>query len=163
MNKEEQEAYRLKQVAFKQKNKQILCIVNIASFVATIACFFATIAVLAIETEECPYSSLRFTLYLVLGMHVINTVEQVCEITQLDHIFCGCICTIGFFLYEVGVVLYMGIVWASSGACKDITPAQVTILFINMLVYAGFIILACFFQLRSIFGSADEEEKKEED
>mmetsp|Transcript_7139 Transcript_7139/g.6229 ORF Transcript_7139/g.6229 Transcript_7139/m.6229 type:complete len:91 (+) Transcript_7139:73-345(+) len=89
----------------------MLCYVNVISFLLTIAMFFATIAILIKEPEDCTEYNLRLTLFLILGMHAINTTEQICGLTGLDHIFCGCCCVIGFFLYEIAVLVYMVTVW----------------------------------------------------
>ena len=66
-----------------------------------------TLVILNVEPGECKDSHLRLTLWLMIGMHAINIVESVCGLTGLDRIFCGCICVIGFFAYEVGVLIYM--------------------------------------------------------
>ena len=91
----------------KEANKKSLCIVNLLSTLATIGLAVGTLIVLNNETQSCEGTALRVTLWLMLGMHATNIVESVCGLTGLEKIFCGCICVIAFFVYEVAVLIYM--------------------------------------------------------
>ena len=84
----------------------------------TVGLAVATLVILKSDPTKCDASALRLTLWLMLGMHVINTVEAVCGLTGLDRIFCGCLCVIGFFVYEVAVLVYMLVVFNNSEPCK---------------------------------------------
>ena len=101
----------------------------------------------------------------MLGMHAINITEAVCGLTGLDHIFCGCICVISFFAYEIAVLIYMQSVYYTSGHCKEAgqTPEQYWWLLVNILVYFGFVIIACYFHIRSLCGGPSKEEIEEEE
>ena len=70
-------------------------------------CLLGTVIILNTDDGDCPDSNLRLTLYLMIAMHAINATEGICGLTGLDNIFCGCICIIGFFAYEVAVLAYM--------------------------------------------------------
>ena len=94
----------------------------------------------------------------MLGMHVINTVEAVCGLTGFDKIFCGCICTVGFFIYEVAVLVYMNTVYFNSSECKKETPTQYWWLLANIIVYFGFLGLSCYYHMRGLFGTPTEKE-----
>ena len=102
-----QEKYKLRQLEFKENNKKSLCIVNLLSTIATVGLAIGTLAVLNIEPATCNGSHLRLTMWLMLAMHATNIVESVCGLTGLDKIFCGCICVLSFFIYEVAVLVYM--------------------------------------------------------
>jgi hypothetical protein len=120
--KRRREKYNAKLAEFKEENKKSLCIANIFSTVITIACGVGTLIILNTETASCNASYLRLTLWLMLGMHAINALEGVCGLTGLDKIFCGCLCVVGFFAYEVAVLVYMQTVFYSSSECKAQTP-----------------------------------------
>lgn len=102
-----QEKFKLKQLEMREKNKQSLCYVNLISTLVTVGLVIGTLVILQKEPAVCEGYQLRTTLYLVLGMHATNIIEQVCSMTGLDRICCGCICILGFFLYEVAVLVYM--------------------------------------------------------
>lgn len=116
--KRRREKYNAKLLEFKESNKRVLCFANLFSTVITIACAIGTLIVLNTETESCDASYLRMTTWLMLGMHCINALEGVCGLTGLDKIFCGCLCIVGFFAYEVAVLVYMQTVFYASGECK---------------------------------------------
>jgi len=113
----------------------MLCIINIASTVITTLLAMGTLTVLGIEDESCSTTYLRLTLWLMLGMHATNILESVCQITGLAIIFCGCICNITFFLYEVGVLIYMQIIFYHSDTCRTETPKQYWWLLTNLIIY----------------------------
>lgn len=116
--KRRREKYNAKLLEYKEDNKRTLCIANLFSTVITIACAVGTLIVLNKETGSCDASHLRLTMWLMLGMHAINALEGVCGLTGLDKIFCGCLCTIGFFVYEVAVLVYMQSIFYTSGKCE---------------------------------------------
>jgi sterol desaturase/sphingolipid hydroxylase (fatty acid hydroxylase superfamily) len=101
-------------------------------------------------------------LYIMLGMHAINITEAVCSMTYLDKIFCGCICIIGFFFFELAALNYMIVTFSNSSGCKATTPYQYWWLGLNLVVYFFFVLIACYFHIRSLCGSPDEEDKKTE-
>ncbi len=113
-----QQKYKLRQLEFKEDNKKALCIVNLTSTIATVGLLVGTLAILNIETASCDATHLRLCMWLMIAMHATNIIESVCGLTGLDKIFCGCICVLAFFAYEVGVLIYMQTVYYSSGACE---------------------------------------------
>jgi predicted membrane channel-forming protein YqfA (hemolysin III family) len=117
-----QQKYKLRQLEFKENNRKSLCIVNLIATIVTIGLAIGTLVILTTDSSSCTASHLRTTLWLMLGMHVINTVESVCGLTGFDRIFCGCICTVGFFVYEVAVLVYMNTVYLNSKECESQTP-----------------------------------------
>jgi hypothetical protein len=157
------ERIKLRQLEFKENNKHSLCIVNLVSTVLTVGLAIATLAILKSDPTKCDASHLRITLWLMLGMHLVNTVEAVCGLTGFDKIFCGCICTIGFFVYEVAVLVYMQVVFYSSGPCEQQTPVQYWWLLGNIIVYFGFLAVACYYHIRGMFGGPSEQELEEEE
>lgn len=164
-----QERYKLKQLEFKEENKKALCITNLICTVVTVGLVIGTLVILSTETNlidstsnSCTDSHLRLTLWLMIGMHCTNIIESVCGLTGLDKIFCGCICTLSFFFYEVGVLIYMQTVYYSQSYCADETPKQYYWLLVNIIVYFGFVAVACYFHLRSLFGSPTQKQVEEE-
>lgn len=157
-----QEKYKLEMQEFKEDNKKSICFINLFSTIATVALAIGTIWILNLETNSCDHSYLRLTLWLMLGMHATNIIEAVCNLTGLATIFCGCCCVIGFFVYEIAVLVYMNSVFYTSGECRDETPKQYWWLLTNIIVYFAFLGIACVFHLRSIFGSPSKKEVEEE-
>ena len=102
-------------------------------------------------------------MWLMIAMHATNIIESVCGLTGLDKIFCGCICVLSFFAYEVGVLIYMQTVFYSSGACEAQTPKQYWWLLVNIIVYFGFVVVACYFHLRAMFGAPSEKDIEKEE
>ena len=102
-----QEKFKLKQLEMKEQNKKTLCIVNLVSTVITVALVIGTLVVLNKEPQVCEGYQLKVSLWLMLGMHATNILEQVCSMTGLDRICCGCIWILAFFVYEVAVLVYM--------------------------------------------------------
>jgi hypothetical protein len=159
-----QERYKLRQLEFKEANKKSLCYVNLFSTITTVGLLIGTLVVLNIEPGSCTDSTLRLTLWLMIGMHATNILESVCGLTGLDHIFCGCCCVLAFFLYEVGVLIYTQSVLYSSPQCRESTetPKQYWWLLVNVVVYFFFVVIACFFHLRAFCGGPSQKEIDEE-
>src|ERR1035441_6785263 len=105
MSSHKNEMYKLRQHEFKENNKKALCIVNLTSTLATVGLMVGTLAILNIETTSCTATHLRLCMWLMIAMHATNIIESVCGLTGLDKIFCGCICVLSFFAYEVGVLI----------------------------------------------------------
>lgn len=160
--KRRREKYNAKLLEFKEDNKRTLCFANLFSTVITIGCAVGTLVILNSETQSCSASYLRLTLWLMLGMHVINITEGVCGLTGLDKIFCGCLCIVGFFVYEVAVLVYMQSVFYSSGECKKETPYQYWWLLTNIIVYFVLLAILCVIHIRGMCGSPSEEEVNKE-
>ena len=94
----------------------------------------------------------------MIGMHVINITEAICGLTHLDKIFCGCICVIGFFLYEVAVLIYMQVVYYRDSYCSEQVPQQYYWLLVNIVVYFIFLAVTLVFQIRGLCGGPSEAE-----
>ena len=116
-----QEMYKLRQLEFKEKNKKNLCIVNLVSTVVTVVMLVGTLYVIN-SYPKCEGTWLTATLWAMIGMHAINITEAVCGMTGLDHIFCGCLCVVGFFAYEVVVLVYMNTIYYSHPECHENAP-----------------------------------------
>jgi heme/copper-type cytochrome/quinol oxidase subunit 2 len=82
--------------------------------------------------------------------------------TGLDRICCGCLCIIGFFFYEVAVLVYMQSIFYSSGHCENDTPHQYWWLLFNIIVYFVFLGVTVFFHLRSVCASVSKDEVEKE-
>ena len=160
--KRRREKYNAKLLEYKEANKRTLCIANLFSTVITIACAIGTLIVLQNETNSCSDSMLRTTTWLMLGMHCINALEGVCGLTGLDKIFCGCLCVIGFFVYEVAVLVYMQSVFYASPHCKDETPVQYWWLLGNIILYFFLLAILCVIHIRGMCVSPSEEEVNKE-
>ena len=107
-SKDKRDAYQAKLYRYQEENSRKLCIYNISSVVITLSCLAGTLIILnTTEQEACSNSWLRITLWLMVGMHGINALEGVCGLTGLDKIFCGCLCVVAFFAYEVAVLAYI--------------------------------------------------------
>jgi hypothetical protein len=160
--KKMQEKYKLKMLEIKEENKKTLCIVNLISTVATIGLALGTLAILNAEPKSCNASPLRFTLWLMLGMHATNIIESVCALTSLDRICCGCLCVIGFFIYEVGVLVYMQSIFYTAGECAMQTPTQYWWLLFNIIVYFIFFFISIYFNIKVFCSKVKKEEVEEE-
>ena len=101
-------------------------------------------------------------MWLMLGMHCINALEGVCGLTGLDKIFCGCLCVVGFFVYEIAVLVYMQSVFYASPHCKNETPDQYWWLLFNIIVYFALLAVLCVIHIRGMCGSPSEEEVNKE-
>ncbi len=98
----------------------------------------------------------------MLIMHATNILESVCQLTGFDKIFCGCICCIAFFVYEVAVLIYLQTIYLSSSDCKAETPKQYYWLLVNLIVYFLFFFLAIFIQIKSWIAKPSEEDAEKE-
>ena len=156
--KRKREVYNAKLYEFQEANKKSLCISNIFSVVITVGCAIGTLIILNSETVKCQNSNLWITLYLMLGMHAINTLEGVCGLTGLDKIFCGCCCVVIFFAYEVGVLLYMQITLYANTHCAKETPTQYWWLLANNVVYIILFIALIILKIRGLCAAPTKEE-----
>ena len=96
-------------------------------------------------------------------MHAINATEGVCGLTGLDNIFCGCLCIIGFFAYEVAVLAYIQTILYTSTHCASrsdplATPTQYYWLLFNNIVYFALLIAMIALKLRGMCCGPDKEE-----
>ena len=98
----------------------------------------------------------------MLLMHATNIIEAVCQLTRLEKIFCGCICVILFFLYEVTVLVYMQVIFYSNPQCAVSTPTEYWWLLVNIIAYFGFLFSTIFFWCKGCFASVDKKEVEEE-
>ena len=103
----------------------------------------------------------------MIGMHAINALEGVCGLTGLDNIFCGCICIIGFFAYEVAVLCYIQTILYTSTHCAssdnpEATPTQYWWLLFNNIVYFALLIAMLALKIRGMCGSPDKDEVNKE-
>jgi Kef-type K+ transport system membrane component KefB len=157
------EKYELKMQRMKEDNKKTICIVNVISTVATCGLAFGTYLLLINNPGvDCAGSHLRLTLWLMLAMHATNIIEAVCQLTHLEKICCGCICTIAFFIYEVAVLVYMQVIFYANQQCADETPDLYWWLLVNIIVYFGFLFTTIFFWCKGCFASVDKKEVQEE-
>jgi hypothetical protein len=157
--KEHAELMRTK---FKEENAKAICWINVFSTVATIILAAGTLSILNTELTSCSTTKLRLTLWIMLGMHCINVTEAICNLTYLDKIFCGCLCVIGFFVYELAALNYMLAVFVRSSACAKETPYQYYWLLVNLVVYFGFVALAVIYHIKSLCGSSEHDDCKDE-
>lgn len=82
--------------------------------------------------------------------------------TGLDRICCGLFCVVGFFFYEIAVLVYMQSILYSNPHCRDETPVQYYWLLTNIIVYYILTLVTVYFYCQSICGSVSKEEVKEE-
>ena len=156
------EKYELKMAHMKEQNQKTLCIVHTVSTVATCGLAFGTYLLLINNPNDCSNSNLRLTLWLMLAMHATNIIEAVCNLTHLEKIFCGCICVILFFLYEVAVLVYMQVIFYANPQCATETPDEYWWLLVNIIVYFGFLLTTIFFWCKGCFATVDKKEVQEE-
>ena len=95
-------------------------------------------------------------------MHATNIIEQVCSMTGLDRICCGCICIIAFFFYEIGVLVYMQSVFYTSGECEKDHPMKYWWLLVNIIVYFFFFFITIYFNCKTLCASVSREEVEKE-
>jgi Kef-type K+ transport system membrane component KefB len=146
----------------KEKNKKTLCMVNLVSTVVTVALALGTLIVLNKEPGVCEGYQLRLTNWLLLGMHATNILEQVCSMTGLEKLCCGCICILGFFFYELAVLVYMQSVLYTSTECKAEHPMKYYWLLINIIIYFFFFFITIYFHCKTLFTSVSKEEVAKE-
>ena len=152
---------KLRKQAYKEANKQTLCIYNLSNTVISIALGITTVILLQNEEKAvCDGVNIRICLWLIAAMHVINAAEAVLDFTGLDNIFCCCCCVIGFFFYEVGVIIYMNIILWNAAACRKESPELYWWLFTNVFVFYFSFGIWVFFLFKAWFGSPDEPEKQ---
>ncbi|CDW86201.1 UNKNOWN [Stylonychia lemnae] len=142
----------------KEKNKKTICLVNLISTIITTALMIGTLVILNKEPEVCKGHQLKITLWLMLGMHATNIIEQVCSMTGLDRWCCGCICILAFFFYELAVLVYMNSVFYSSGECEEDHPLKYWWLFFNIIVYFFFLFITIYFHCKSFFAAVSRDE-----
>ena len=114
--------YQLKLLQLKEENKKTMCIVNVISSIVTCGLALGTYLLLINDPTVCKDSNLRITLWLMLAMHATNITEAVCQLTYLEKIFCGCLCVLAFFVYEVAVLVYMQSIFYANPHCAQETP-----------------------------------------
>ena len=103
----------------------------------------------------------------MIGMHGINALEGIMGLAGLDAIFCGCICIIGFFAYEVAVLIYIQIILYSSTHCgsiynEDATITQYYWLLFNNIVYIALFIAMFALKIRGMCCGPDKDEIEKE-
>ena len=151
-----------KRKIFEDQNKTKLCWINIIATVVTVFLVVGTLHVLNAEEASCKGTYLRLTLWLMLIMHATNILESVCQLTGLNKIFCGCFCTLAFFLYELGVLTYMQSIFYSSPECRAETPKQYWWLLVNIIVYFGFFLTTIYISVKSWIAQPSAKEAEEE-
>ena len=156
------EKYLAKKKKFEDDNKSTLCMIHFISTIATVGLAVGTVYVLNVEDYPCKGYHVRLTLWLMLMMHATNILESVCQLTGLSKIFCGCMCTLMFFLYELGVLVYMQSIFYSSGECRVQTPKQYWWLLVNIIIYFGFFFATCYIQIKSCLAAPSEKDAEEE-
>lgn len=161
-DKRYQDKFKLKMLEMKEENKKTLFMVNLISTIVTVGLVIGTLIILNKEPMVCEGYQLKLTLWLMLGMHATNILEQVCSMTGLDRICCGCICIIGFFFYEIAVLVYMQTVFYTSGSCQEEHPMKYWWLLFNIIVYFFFLMITIYFHCRSICASISKEEVEKE-
>eukprot|EP00347_Sterkiella_histriomuscorum_P010913 403374443 len=157
-----EEKFKLRQLEMKEANKKSLCYVNLVSTIITVGLVMGTLIILQKEPAVCEGYQLKLTNWLMLGMHATNIIEQVCSMTGLDRIFCGFICIVGFFFYEIGVLVYMQSVFYTSGACEAEHPLKYWWLLVNIIVYFFFLFITVYFHCKSVCASVSREEVEKE-
>ena len=151
LNREER--MKLRRQEYKEANKQTLCIYNLTNTVLSIGLAAATFVILSNYPEKCEGINIRICLWLIAFMHIINAVEAVFDYTGLDNIFCCCCCVIGFFAYEVGVIIYMNTIMWNAGHCEEPAPTLYAWLLTNVIIFYFSFAAYVFFTLKSWFGS----------
>jgi flagellar basal body-associated protein FliL len=156
-----EEKYTSQKAQFQEKNKKMLCIINVLSTVVTTGLAMGTLIVLNMEEDNCA-TRLRLTLWLMLIMHATNILESVCQLTGLEKLCCGLLCCLAFFVYEVAVIVYMNVIFFNSDACAATAPKQYWWLLINIIVYFFFFFIAIIVQFKSWFSKPSTEEVEKE-
>jgi hypothetical protein len=152
---------KLRKAAYKEANKKQMCVYNLTNTVVSIALGAATFFILNGNPEAlCDGINIRICLWLIMGMHVINAIEAVLDFTYLDEIICCCCCVLGFAAYEVGVLIYMNVIFFSASMCEKQTPLLYFWLMTNMILFYFSTAIWIFFKLKAWFGSPSEEEKQ---
>jgi len=100
---------------FLKAKKKEWTIFNIGSTLISIAMAVGTFFVIkGHDGPDC--KSLKSTLYMVLAMHAVNTVEAIINLIGLERKICSGFVACMFFLFEATVILYMQVVYFGSMA-----------------------------------------------
>jgi high-affinity K+ transport system ATPase subunit B len=156
------EKYELKTEQMKKENAKTICVVHTISAIATCGLAFGTVLLLQNDKESC--GNLRITLWLMLLMYATNILESLGELTHLEGCCTSGLCGIIFFVIEVGVIVYMQVVFYTSTECAQAgqAPSLYWWLLVNIIVYFGFMFASIYFKIKACCATVDKKEVQEE-
>ena len=106
--KEKEQRRKAALYEYEKEHKQTLCIYNFSLTIIEIGLAIATFYIVWGYGYECTNGpNMNLVIWLIFGMHLINSIEAVFKASGLASVFCGPICRIGFFVYEIAVLVYM--------------------------------------------------------
>lgn len=108
--KEDQDAY----AQFIKENKGPWLTFNICMTLGSIGLAVLTYFILQWQPNNCDSSNLRLPLWMVFGMHIVNAVETLMNLTGLEAKVCTNPILCGFFIFELVILVYMQISYFES-------------------------------------------------
>ena len=100
---EEEDAY----VKFVRENKKFWVTFNVLTSLGSIALAVGTYLFLDYFPDDCEEQNIRLPLWFVFGMHIVNAVETIMNLTGLEMKICKGWVVCGFFIFEVTILVFM--------------------------------------------------------
>ena len=97
----------------KDHRREWMCF-NIFATLISIGLGVGTIVILSAKSEEEDCRGIKFTLYMVLLLHIVNTFEMLLNMTGFEKKLCSGSAVFFFFIFEVTVLVYMQVVYFDS-------------------------------------------------
>lgn len=81
-----------------------------------------TYLILDYSEFNCDASNLRLPLWMVFGMHIVNSCETILNLTGFERKLCTTPILCGFFIFQLVVLVYMQVAYFESQDCVTQTP-----------------------------------------
>ena len=157
------EKWKAQQYDYQERHKSVLTKIYLVSLLVTIGLAYYTFLFVT-DSNSCPDSWVRDSLYLVLVMHFTNIIQQVTVITGCEAFLCSGICNLCLDIFEIAVlILMMDQVFASTH-CYDVaeTKDEYVCLLVNTIIYWIFFAISWFIKIHSFCQGPHKEELEKE-
>ena len=147
---------------FLEEHKRFWILFNVCATLGSIGLAIGTYFVVTDADYDC--NSLKFTLWLVFALHVVNTIETIMNLTGLEGRYCSGVMMCGFFIFEITILVYMQFVYFESrvAECYKNTGLMYFWLMLQILIlYATVVMILCFF-FRKFCGDPALDESQDE-
>ena len=115
----------------------------------SIGCAVGTYLVLDYSEFDCDVTPLRLPLWMVFGMHIVNSLETLMNLTGLEQKICHTYVLTGFFIFELVVLVFMQVAYFEAQECITQTTLMYFWLmfqiFVFYVVFSYFVFYALFF------------------
>ena len=138
--KETKQKVKARYADFVTEHKRGWCIFNLITTLVSLGMGVGTFLILNGYTgDNCTTTDLKLTLWLVIVMHLLNALETMMNICGLEKYICGCKLACCFFTYEVGILVYMQMIYFANPKCSTEVPLLHFTLLANILVFYIFV------------------------